>query len=250
MDNFKKYLLENRDGLDVEKAPRPQVWQHIQQHTPAREKTGLQPVIKWVAAAGIIILAGATVIFLKDNTSGTPDEAVASTTQNDKHPEPEGRTDSSSNNYLPYTSETNAVLESPGEIKQPGENNHPVKIEQKKNSPAKPRELTLVEAVDNNYSPIIASQLKKLEKTPIYAESPEYFNDLKKQWQNLEKDEKKVKQDIDTVGLNDNIMAQLVRIYQQKLLLLKQLQHEINKMNNQVKKYPSFLEKEPSYLKL
>jgi hypothetical protein len=201
-----------------------------------------------MAAACAVGLAGLSVYYYYPLNPATPGEVVVSIIQDEKHPETEGRTDSSSITFSPYTSETNNTADST--VQQSTEKSELVTIDRKKRSPAKSKELTIVEMVDQNYTPIIASQLKRLEKTPIYAESPDYFNDLKSQWHNLEKDEKKVKEDIEVVGLSDHVMAQLIRIYQQKLVLLKQLQHEISKMNNQVKKYSSFKEKQPSYLKM
>ena len=246
MDDVKKYLFENRDELDVEKAPHPKVWQHIQQHAPVKKTWITVNMLKWAAAASVLIVAGAAASYLYWKQPAAPRVIVNDTTTT-KTPEQAGRTDSSSITFSPYTSETPVAADSSD---LPAASDELVKEDHRKSLPAKPKELTLADAVDQNYKPIIVRQLKRLEKTPIYAESPSYFNDLKKQWQDLEEDEKQVKADIDNIGLNDNVMAQLVRIYQQKLSLLKQLQHEINKMNNQVKKFPSFTEKQPSYLKL
>jgi hypothetical protein len=93
-------------------------------------------------------------------------------------------------------------------------------------------------------------QLKKLEATPIHVESPGYFHAFKKEWYDMEKDEKKIKDDIRLYGLNDRALEQFIQLYQQKLLMLKQLQEEINKMNNRAQQYPEMQRKSPSYLKM
>src|SRR5215831_13939496 len=57
MDEFKKYLRNHRDELDVEGLPSQEVWQRIQQATPAG-KPVLQMFLKLTAAACIVALAG------------------------------------------------------------------------------------------------------------------------------------------------------------------------------------------------
>lgn len=70
----------------------------------------------------------------------------------------------------------------------------------------------------------------------MYAETPEYFNDFKIQIKQMEKDEKVIKSDIAKRGMNDELLDQLINLYQQKLNTLKQLQLEMNKLNSRYKK--------------
>ena len=56
--------------------------------------------------------------------------------------------------------------------------------------------------------------------------------------------------EIGAYGVNDMVLEQFIQLYQQKLLLLKQLQDEINKMNNRAHRYPEIQRKSPSYLKM
>ena len=58
MDELKKYLRENRQELDVESPPRKEVWQHIQQQVPARSKKIVLPMVRWAAAACLVLLTG------------------------------------------------------------------------------------------------------------------------------------------------------------------------------------------------
>ena len=69
----------------------------------------------------------------------------------------------------------------------------------------------------------------------MYTETPEYFNDFKIQISQMEKDEKVIKSDIAKRGMNDELLDQLINLYQQKLNILKQLQIEMNKTNNRFK---------------
>ena len=69
----------------------------------------------------------------------------------------------------------------------------------------------------------------------MYAETPEYFNDFKIQIKQIEKDEKAIKSDIAKRGMTDELLDQLINIYEQKLNTLKQLQIEMNKTNNRFK---------------
>jgi glutamate mutase epsilon subunit len=69
----------------------------------------------------------------------------------------------------------------------------------------------------------------------MYAESPEYFDDFKIQIKQMERDEKVIKSDIAKRGMSDQLLDQLINLYQQKLNTLKQLQIEMNKTNNRYK---------------
>ncbi len=55
---------------------------------------------------------------------------------------------------------------------------------------------------------------------------------------------KKVKQDVRQYGMNDNIVNQLIQLYQQKLWLLKELQTEINKMNVRAQQHPDLRQRD------
>ncbi len=51
----------------------------------------------------------------------------------------------------------------------------------------------------------------------------------------MDQDEQAVRNDIKTYGLTSEFLEQLINVYQQKLDVLKNLQTEINKMNNKVR---------------
>lgn len=102
--------------------------------------------------------------------------------------------------------------------------------------PATDPDYSLVHNIESSFTQMINLQRNKLNSTPIYAESPAYFNDFKVQLKQMEKDEKQIKEDIAKNGINDELITQLINIYQQKLNMLKQLQIEMNKLNNRFKR--------------
>ncbi len=246
MDELKKYLRDHRADLDVEAPPRTELWQSIQQQVDVRRKPVMKPVYKWVAAAGLIVMAGATMYLVWMNEPGSMAQVEPTVTEQ-PIPEITGRTDSSEPAISPLPGEVIAV--GPGEktVKQ----TDPVRSKPRKLiRPALPRQRTFVDELQENYATIIRSQLKKLESTPIHVESANYFHAFKKQWIDMEKDEAKLKEDIVMYGMSDMTIGQFIQLYQQKLLLLKQLQDEINQMNNRAHRYPEIQRKSPSYLKM
>lgn len=253
MDEFRKYLFEHRDELDLEKPPRPQVWMQIQRETMQPPRRVVPLVVKWTAVAAVVLLVSlityqwlspVQLVDAKPSFAENKDQSVT-------NPEPNGQVDSSTGTASNPETEI-PVAELPGdkpEVRKTTERTNrqtvPPKEEPAKKQPASPLKL-----IEDNYATIISYQLEKLEKTPIYIESAGYFHVFKKQWLDLERDEKKVKQDVRLYGLNDNLVNQLIQLYQQKLWLLKELQTEINKMNVRAKQYPDIQRQTPAYLKL
>jgi hypothetical protein len=252
MDEFKKYLRENRHMLDVESPPRATVWQNIEQRGSVRKKMVISPLARWMAAACIVLLTGAATYVLWPSKTGS---AVAGTKPKTQHSKPD--TSIESPEKIGWTDTAgSAISPLPGEVIAVNAG-----AETKKSLtevPAKPRKVvrsalkkkTPVDLLQENYASIINVQLKKLEATPIHVESPGYFHAFKKQWYDMEKDEKKIQEDIKLYGLNDAVLTQFIQLYQAKLLLLKQLQDEINKMNNRAHQYPEMQTRKPSFLKM
>lgn len=252
MDEFKKYLFEHRDELDTEKPPRPQVWKHIRQQTQVVKKPVIPLIAKWATAAAAILVAASILIYQlqrPDSLEG-PQLSVNNNPKTNKPPEPIGQVDSSTGTAsMQVNKEPDTEL--PGD-KTLAENNtlpdtHKIKSGK---TTGITKQASPLQAIEDNYTTIINYQLKKLETTPIYTESAGYFHVFKKQWLDLEKDERKVKQDVRLYGLNDQIVGKLIQLYQQKLWLLKELQSEINKMNIRAQQHPDIKRINPAYLKL
>ncbi|MES2331988.1 MAG: hypothetical protein V4539_20440 [Bacteroidota bacterium] len=227
MDELKKYLQHHADELNLDE-PRPQVWQNIQLASQAEKK---QPVIvmitRWAVAACILALAGIGAWYLFSEKKTVHIETVSTVT--DKK--------------TPVT--TDPVKKDPVII----EKNDPVLIAKatdhiNKHKPAtrnapqpvnSQETLANLRNLENSFTQVINLQRDRVSSMPMYAESPEYFNDFKIQIRQMEKDEKVIKSDIAKRGMNDQLLDQLINLYQQKLNTLKQLQTEMNKTNNRYK---------------
>ena len=96
-------------------------------------------------------------------------------------------------------------------------------------------DLQVLTDMENSFNQIINLQRVKVSGTPMFAETAEYFNDFKIQIRQMEKDEKVIKSDISKNGMRDELLEQLINLYQQKLTVLKKLQVEMNKTNNRFK---------------
>lgn len=253
MDEFRKYLHDHRDELDLEKPPRPQVWMHIQRETQEVPRKVIPLMLKWTAAAAAVILVALVAYqWLSPVQPVEGEPAIAETNQQPAtSPEPNGQVDSSTG--MPSSPEMEVpIVESPGDTQgtQKTTERPNRKTTAPKEQPVPNKATSPLKLIEDNYATIISYQLEKLEKTPIYIESAGYFHVFKKQWLDLERDEKKVKQDVRLYGLNDNLVNQLIQLYQQKLWLLKELQTEINKMNVRAKQHPDIQRLTPAYLKL
>lgn len=258
MDEFKKYIRQNRPLLDeAESPPAASVWQKIEQHS-VQGKPMLSPVSRWIAAACIVLLTGAAVFVLWPSDKGSDYAAAKPETQNlepgNRNLKPEtglkltGRTDTAGSAISPLPI-SEVIADNAGANTKKSSKQVPSKP-RKESRPAFSKEKTAVDLLQENFASIINQQLKKLEATPIHVESPNYFHAFKKQWYDMEKDEKKIREDIKVFGLTEPILSQYIQLYQAKLLLLQQLQEEINKMNDHARQFPESQKKSPSFLKM
>lgn len=90
--------------------------------------------------------------------------------------------------------------------------------------------------MDAGFAGITNLQKERVNRTPLYAESPAYFQDFVLQMRQMDADEKRIKADLMESGMNDRMLEELIQVYQQKLAILKQLQVEMNKLNSRVLK--------------
>lgn len=225
MDELKKYLQNHAEELNLDE-PRPQVWQNIQLETQTTKK---RPVIvmitRWAVAACILALAGIGAWYMISEKKAEPVQTVA------------------------IKEKTNTTLDPVKKEPVIIENNEPVVIAKTtdhtiKHKPAtrntqppvnSQETLTNLQNLENSFTQVINLQRDRVSSMPMYAESPEYFNDFKIQIKQMGKDEKVIKSDIAKRGMNDQLLDQLINLYQQKLNTLKQLQTEMNKTNNRYK---------------
>jgi hypothetical protein len=239
MDEFKKYIQNNKEQLD-EDMPSPGVWNNIEQGiTPVKHSVPVVTMIRWAAAACVIALAGIGSWYLL--TSQKPSVIAPSTI---------AKTIAKPSTTLPNTVDTSA-------INQPIKNNEPIilagntnkkqpssidKINAasvKTNSAVKPTNdpayTALLNNVEASFTQVINLQKARISTYPMFAESADYFKDFNIQIKQMEKEEKNIKSTISRRGISNDLLDQLINLYQQKLTILKQLQLEMNKTNNRFK---------------
>ena len=240
MDQFKKHLREHRDDLDIEKPPSFDTWP-VQ--SPVTQVS--RPFVKWLAAALVVSIVSIMLFWMNQpSTQQSPKQTnIIERDTFRQITESTTRPDSLiADEMKPHDTST---ADGPGlRRKIPAVTNNSKIPRKRKEAP------TSFESLETNYATIINYQLRRLERTPIYAESADYFHVFKKQWYDLQKDEEQLKTDIQAYGLNDMIVDQVIQLYQNKISVLKQLQKEINKMNLRTRNHPDFQNKKPSYLKM
>ncbi len=106
---------------------------------------------------------------------------------------------------------------------------------------------TQVMQIDADFANLIAGQVSRIQGMAIYGESPDYFDGFIHDFKMLDVQEKELRKTLMQQGLQDNNIDELVSIYQQKLMILKKLQTEINKTSNRSKRLTDTL---PVFIKI
>jgi hypothetical protein len=225
MDPFKKYIQENREALDTD-APRPLVWERIEKELPVPpKKISTTRIIAWSAAACVVVLAGIGIkSFLgnREKQIGNRDLSVM-----------KPAIKIIEGGEIPDTNKK--ILSITANSKKTGHKND--KIINQKNISLSPTTYTLspISQLESSFTQIINLQKARISATPMYTENAAYFDAFKVEMRQMEKDEVQVKKDISSKGMTNELLDQLINIYQQKLNILKQLQLEMNKTNNRYK---------------
>ncbi|MCG2615005.1 hypothetical protein LZZ85_11970 [Terrimonas sp. NA20] len=261
MDEFKKYLQANRDSLDTDE-PAPALWNGVKQtlHPPKR----IPLFWKQLAAACIVAAIGAGVYFY--TRAGAGREADPRLSARNEQPEvnmPDSAQLSSQPPPMEEVAAPPAHRKNKPEIKtslKRTEQTPHLSASRQKNANSskamhklsqKADTLYGFENIEASYASMLDIQLEKLRTQPIYAENPEYFSFFKKEFRDLEKDEEKLKQLLIRSEDKTERLDELMLIYQQKISILKQLQFEINKVNNKVKQTNAGIQtQKPSYINL
>lgn len=231
MDELKKYLQQHADELDLDE-PRPQVWERISAQSAVPVKGNVVMMVsRWAIAACVIILAGIGIWHLAGSNSQQPGKTTAQVTPVQKETvtppaeeqqvQPSGEVENNTASVIPASKtgpshKNNRMPHSAGAVDRT-------------------EEMHALTDMENSFTQVINLQRARVSTTPMYAETPAYFNDFKVQLKQMDKDEKGIKTDIARRGLNDALLDQLINLYQQKLNILKQLQLEMNKTNNRFK---------------
>ena len=215
MDEFKKYLQENRTALDLDE-PGPQSWEKVQarlqQGRPAAKVVTIKKYFQWSVAACVFVLAGIGLWSLLDSKPETLQQQVLSV-PNESAPNEnasagvENKSDSPAN--VATESGSNTVTDNGNEVLRSDRNivntaNHSsnennktfVNRSNKSGSQGLSKDvLASLASVENGFTQVINLQRGKISTTPMYAESAAYFNEFKMQIQQIESDEKKLKKE-------------------------------------------------------
>ncbi len=245
MDELKKYLSGHRDQIDTEPPPDLKVWQGVQRGLHREEKRPAIARFRWVAAAAIVVLLSAGAFWwLRTAPSG---EGLA------KHSPSVIESEKVPAKPLPDTQKTEVQKPAIEVLRAPVTSvtkERTVTRSKSKGAPAEKEALSPLQALANNFDGMIGRQVRRLENMPIYAEDADYFKELRKQWQDLQQEEKAIQQDAADYGVNDRLVEQLIQVYQKKLSFLKQWQNEISKMNARTRRHQSSGKTQPSFLKM
>jgi hypothetical protein len=230
MDEFKKYIQNHAEELDLDE-PRPQVWQNIQRESAAVKKPSVvMMVTRWAAAACLITLAGigAWSVFSSKKPAHT-EVAIAAPVK--KIDTPAQTTTMPAEEIIPETKQPEQLAK----VKTIPEQQHQRNTARNKRPANSDAAWASLQNMETSFTQVINLQRDRISSMPMYAESPEYFDDFKIQIKQMERDEKVIKSDIAKRGMSDQLLDQLINLYQQKLNTLKQLQIEMNKTNNRYK---------------
>jgi hypothetical protein len=258
MDEFKKYLQANRDSLDTDE-PGGDLWKGVKQtlHPPKR----IPLFWKQLAAACVLAaIATGSYFFLRPAADPSTDPVVivkeehpATEAIDTVHRIPVPAREKDELAVVPQHIEKAPVVETVAKRKK-----QDLALSKKqtgavamRNPSSESDSLYGFESLEASYASMLDIQLEKLRTQPIYAESPEYFSFFKKEFNDLEKDEEKLKKLL--IKSEDKVarLDELMLIYQQKISILKQLQFEINKVNNKVKQTDAGIQtQKPSYIHL
>ncbi|MFT4202416.1 MAG: hypothetical protein QM610_00760 [Chitinophagaceae bacterium] len=224
MDNFKKYIQENRQELDIEK-PDARLWAQMQQYLPAEPSKKIVPIYRWIAAAACIVLVFVSGYFLlqKNKPQDIPTFVKKDAPIIDI---PKTAILDSSKNI------TEQITAMPPKVQTEtlASSNKTEKIQKKKEKRIAPQ--YVIEDVEiGNFAQIIAYQRQYINTLPIYGANTNDFKDFQQQLNQMDTDEKSVRNDIKKHGINSSQIELLINIYQQKINLLKQLNQEINRVN-------------------
>ena len=260
MDEFKKYLKENRSALDLDE-PGSQGWEKVQarlqQERPAAKVVPIKKYFQWSVAACVFVLAGIGLWSLLDSKPETLQQQVLNAPNDNTtvgvenksaNPANDGAEKNNSIEIQRGSEELNkssfgqTIPENETGLakNEKAANNGLYKtfVSKQNNSSAQGLSkdvLASLASVESGFTQVINLQRGKISTTPMYAESAAYFNEFKMQIQQIEADERQLKKEISKKGLTANQLDQLIDLYQYKLTVLKQLQLEMNKTNNRFK---------------
>lgn len=232
MDDLKKYIQANREQLDVDE-PAPGLLQEIlaKVEPAAQPSVPVVRIFRWAAAACIFGLAGVGLWSILDQGQPALPRKAQPLASNNSKPAPEVKAKSSeaqpaslAGNTTPQPN-TSKLQHSPEMSKAAAASN----------INGASMDLAAFRNIQAGFVQVINLQKARINTLPMYAESADYFKDFSIEIRQMEKEEKIILSAISRRGINNDLLDQLINLYQQKLTILKQLQLEMNKTNNRYK---------------
>lgn len=250
MDELKKYIQNNQEALDCEE-PAPMVWENIQaQLKPAPKTIRVIPIarlVQWAVAACVIGIIGmGGWYFLLEPSVKKVSNQVTSKVANKTGAHKEDQIVKSKPAEEKKSIVEPTIIENNSEAPLLAKQENQFLNKQKGTKPTnhsaayastEPTEISLAtfKNVETSFTQVINLQKARISTYPMYAESADYFKDFNIQIKQMEKEERDIKSSISKAGINNDLLDQLINLYQQKLTILKQLQLEMNKTNNRFK---------------
>ena len=229
MDRFKQYIEDNAGKLGNDTPP-AEIWGRIQEQIkPAGKKAFTLHWMHYAAAACILVLVVGVVYFTAYNPLVKQAPMVVNTVNQKDSLLQKSGTELRDEKEL-----ASVTKEMPGKkAGLPVQNtmDHQKQRQTADNVSSAANETTTVADVEKSFVTLISLQKEKVCNTPVFAENQAYFNDFYRQLHQMEEDEKDLRKEITRDGLSNQLLSQLINIYQQKLSVLEKLQKEINKTN-------------------
>ncbi len=230
MDELKNYFRKHEAEMQVETPDESGMWERLKEKQQQRPKRAVMMAMQFAAAACILLLVGLGIR-----------QWITGDTEPTKRMETVKNSGAVKKEFVPLPD--NASEEKQTVIARLSE-------EKSQPQPVRMQPVKKAQPDVDGYTELVNDQLERLRRTPVYAETPEFFSEFSQQLQQMEADEALLQKDIQTYGLNQQLLEALLTISQQKLSLLEGLQKEINKMNVTVKKTRSATSLHPYYLNL
>jgi hypothetical protein len=247
MDNLKQFLQDNVHQLGND-MPSKKIWMNIANELNMGQKSpqkSISPIVflvfKYAVSACIIALAGIGIWHLSHQNNQQQIVYVDSL-NNNKQAQVDSDFALFQSHDTPLTilhSTANNTVEAAIQNDNSVENQKKYLVG---NKATNNNGILQIKYVDSQFNQMISIQKTSINTTPIFTESPVYFEEFKIGYKQIELDEKNIKQDIIKLGFTNELLEQLININQQKLNLLKMLQAEINKTNIRFKQNRSHLD--------
>lgn len=241
-DSFKNHIDQHAAELEIE-SPAVDTWDRIRSAIATNKPAKVIGINKkwWYAAACLLVLIGMGVLVYVNRPGKKIDDTIVK--EQPKISTPVSipvPVDTSEKGIavVPAVKETRAKIEP-----QQKATAKRINAGEKARSVQLPPELLQVQT---GYNDLIAAQVKYVQSMPVYGESVDYFESFVIDFKGLDKEEKQLRKTIVQKGLQENSIDELATIYQQKLMILKRLQTEINKTSRN----RSEIDTIPGYIRL